>query len=68
MIMSLKNVASARRRQDLSKRFARCLIKNMDDFAIQAYATFPGERMRTTVEVARLPKDALVEIDAIAHR
>jgi 2-iminobutanoate/2-iminopropanoate deaminase len=45
-------------------------LKSMDDFASmnEVYARYfpsapPG---RTTVEVARLPKDALIEIDVIA--
>lgn len=45
-------------------------IKNMDDFAqINAeYETFftTNKPARACVEVARLPKDVLVEIDAIA--
>jgi len=44
-------------------------IKSMDDFAAinEVYGTFFSEPYpaRATVEVARLPKDALVEIDAI---
>ncbi|GLK70308.1 Rid family detoxifying hydrolase [Ancylobacter dichloromethanicus] len=47
-------------------------LKNMDDFtAMNAiYATaFPGSApARSTIEVARLPKGALVEIEAIAAR
>ena len=45
-------------------------IKNMDDFAAinEVYATFfTGDfPSRSCVEVARLPKDVLVEIEAIA--
>ncbi len=48
-------------------------LKNMQDFAAmnQVYAEyFSGEGMiapaRSTVEVARLPKDVLIEIEAIA--
>lgn len=45
-------------------------IKNMDDFAKvnEVYATFfEGEYpARSCVEVARLPKDVLIEIEAIA--
>lgn len=50
----------------------RCTIflKSMDDFATvnEVYAkSFPSEPpSRACVEVARLPKDVLVEIDAIA--
>ncbi len=46
-------------------------IKNMDDFAAmnEVYAQYFGESKpaRSTVEVARLPKDALVEIEVIAY-
>jgi 2-iminobutanoate/2-iminopropanoate deaminase len=46
-------------------------LKNMDDFAAMnaVYATFfsSGDApARSTVEVARLPRDVLVEIEAIA--
>lgn len=45
-------------------------LKNMDDFASmnQTYAKyFPSNPpARSTVEVARLPKDVLIEIDVIA--
>ena len=47
-------------------------LKDMNDFAAmnEVYATFfPGEPpARSAVEVAQLPKDALVEIEAIAVR
>ena len=46
-------------------------LKNMDDFAAmnQVYAEhFPASPpARSTIEVARLPRDALVEIEAIAQ-
>ena len=45
-------------------------LKNMDDFAQmnEAYAKYFGANppARSTVEVARLPRDVKVEIDAIA--
>jgi 2-iminobutanoate/2-iminopropanoate deaminase len=45
-------------------------LKNMDDFALvnEVYAGFFSQSLpaRSTVEVARLPKDALIEIDCIA--
>lgn len=45
-------------------------LASMDDFARvnEVYAGFFGEHRpaRATVEVARLPKDALVEIDCVA--
>jgi 2-iminobutanoate/2-iminopropanoate deaminase len=46
-------------------------IKNMDDFADmnKIYAEYFNESKpsRSTIEAARLPKDALVEIEAIAY-
>lgn len=46
-------------------------LKNFADFEImnKAYADFFGEHKpaRTTVEVSRLPKDALVEIECVAE-
>jgi 2-iminobutanoate/2-iminopropanoate deaminase len=45
-------------------------IKNMDDFATvnEEYGRFFSDHRpaRSTVEVSRLPKDVLIEIDAIA--
>jgi len=48
-------------------------LKNISDFAVmnEAYATYFAPEgvvppARSTVEVARLPKDALIEIDLIA--
>ncbi|MCI9564228.1 MAG: reactive intermediate/imine deaminase [Oscillospiraceae bacterium] len=47
-------------------------LKDMNDFAAmnEVYATFFPESppARSAVEVARLPKDAMVEIEAIAVR
>ena len=47
-------------------------LKNMDDFSAmnEVYASFFGKEApaRSAVEVAKLPKDALVEIEAIACR
>ena len=47
-----------------------CFIKNMDDFVAfnEVYASFFADIMppaRSCVEVARLPKDVLIEIEAI---
>jgi 2-iminobutanoate/2-iminopropanoate deaminase len=53
-------------------KVVRCgvFLKNMNDFAAmnQAYGKYfvAAPPARTTVEVARLPKDVLVEIDLIA--
>lgn len=52
----------------------RCgiFIKNMDDFAKvnEVYGRYFNEHKpaRSCVEVARLPKDVLVEIEAIAYK
>ncbi|HEY4379466.1 MAG TPA: RidA family protein [Acidobacteriaceae bacterium] len=50
-------------------------LKNMADFAAmnEIYATYLSPSgvippARSTIEVARLPKDALVEIDLVAHK
>lgn len=49
---------------------ATVFIKNMDEFALvnEVYGEYFGSHKpaRSTVEVARLPKDALVEIEVIA--
>jgi len=46
-------------------------LKNMDDFPVvnEIYNEFFGKSLpaRSTVEVGRLPKDVLIEIDCIAH-
>lgn len=59
-------------KSDLSKVIKTTVfIKNMDDFAAmnEVYAEYFGDSKpaRSTVEVARLPKDALVEIEVIAY-
>ncbi len=47
-------------------------LKNMADFARvnDVYASYFGKSMpaRSTVEVARLPKDVLIEVDCIAEK
>jgi len=58
---------------DFSK-VLKCTIylKNMDDFSgmNELYGSFfpKNPPARATVEVSRLPKDALVEIDCVAHQ
>lgn len=57
---------------DLSKVIKTTMfLKNMSDFASvnEVYATYFTQNppARSTIEVARLPKDALVEIECIAH-
>lgn len=48
-----------------------CFLKNMEDFAAfnAVYARYLGDAApaRSCVEVARLPKDVLVEVEAIAY-
>ncbi len=47
-----------------------CFLVNIDDFALfnEIYAElFPGKPARSCVEVAKLPKGALVEIEAVAE-
>lgn len=46
-----------------------CFLKNMEDFAAfnEVYAQyFTGKPARSCVEVARLPKDVLCEVEVIA--
>lgn len=47
-----------------------CFLKNMDDFAAfnEVYADFFNNELpaRSAVEVARLPKDVLIEVEIIA--
>ena len=48
-----------------------CFLTDMNDFAVfnEIYAElFPGKPARSCVEVAKLPKGALVEIEAVAER
>lgn len=51
---------------------ASCFIKDMNDFAAvnEVYAEYLGEAKpaRACVEVARLPKDVLLEVEAIAFK
>ena len=48
-----------------------CFLKNMEDFVAfnAVYARYLGDAApaRSCVEVARLPKDVLVEVEAIAY-
>ncbi|WP_429010443.1 RidA family protein [Aeromonas allosaccharophila] len=48
-----------------------CFLSNMNNFVAfnQVYARYFGDAApaRSCVEVARLPKDVLVEVEAIAH-
>jgi 2-iminobutanoate/2-iminopropanoate deaminase len=59
--MTLKNVLKT-----------SCFLKNMDDFPKfnEIYATYFGESLpaRETVEVARLPRDVLVEVSCICGK
>jgi 2-iminobutanoate/2-iminopropanoate deaminase len=69
----LKNLAAVLQASGSGfEKVLRCTVflKNMGDFAAmnEVYARYftSAPPARSTVEVARLPKDALVEIDAIA--
>ncbi len=71
---SLKNVQSILEAEGLSMKNVvktTVLLKNMDDFAEmnKVYAEFFTEDCpaRAAFQVAKLPKDALVEIEAIAY-
>lgn len=71
---SLKNIASILAAEGLTMANAvklNVFLKDMNDFAAvnEVYASFfEGDYpARAAVEVARLPKDALVEIEAIAY-
>ncbi len=58
------------RKEDVVKTLI--FLKDMKDFAVvnEIYAGFFGEHKpaRSCVEVARLPKDGLVEVEAVAVR
>ena len=69
----LKNLAAILQASGSSlEKVLRCTVflKNMGDFAAmnEVYARYFAQTppARSTVEVARLPKDVLVEIDAVA--
>ncbi|PIZ73812.1 reactive intermediate/imine deaminase [Candidatus Peregrinibacteria bacterium CG_4_10_14_0_2_um_filter_43_11] len=68
---NLKAVLQATK-SDLNKVIKTTIfLKNMDDFATvnEVYASYfeMDPPARATVEVSRLPKDVLVEIECIAH-
>jgi 2-iminobutanoate/2-iminopropanoate deaminase len=70
---ALQNIATILKESGSSlDKVVRCgvFLKNMSDFEAmnEAYGKIfgPHPPARTTVEAARLPKDSLVEIDAIA--
>jgi 2-iminobutanoate/2-iminopropanoate deaminase len=50
---------------------ANVFLKDMNDFAVvnEIYASYFGDHKpaRSTVQVARLPKDVAIEIDLVAH-
>ena len=51
---------------------ATVFLSDMNNFAdmnsvYQEYMNFPHPPARSTIQVARLPKDSLVEIEVIAH-
>jgi 2-iminobutanoate/2-iminopropanoate deaminase len=70
-IQNLKNVLEAAGSELERVIKTTVFIKNMNDFSVinEIYATFFKEPYpaRSCVEVARLPKDVLLEIEAIAE-
>ena len=69
----LKNLKAILKEADLSLKDAvktTIFLKNMDDFSIvnEIYAQAFGEHKpaRSTIEISKLPKDVLVEIELIA--
>ncbi|KAG8691364.1 hypothetical protein FRC11_004690 [Ceratobasidium sp. 423] len=70
VLANLKSVVTASG-SDVSKVIKTTVfLKDMNNFAAmnEVYAEFFGEHKpaRTTVEVSRLPKDVLVEIECVA--
>ena len=69
----LKNLKSILKEADLSLKDTvktTIFLKNMDDFSVvnEIYAQAFGEHKpaRSTIEISKLPKDVLVEIELIA--
>ena len=71
VLENLKNVLEAAGGNMSAVIKTTVFIKNMNDFPVinEIYATYFKEPYpaRSTVEVARLPKDVLIEIEAIAN-
>jgi 2-iminobutanoate/2-iminopropanoate deaminase len=69
---ALQNIAAILKAAGSMDKVIRCgvFLKDVDDFAAMndVYGKIfgPHPPARTTIEAARLPKDSLVEIDAIA--
>lgn len=69
----LKNLKSILKEADLSLKDTvktTIFLKNMDDFSVvnEIYAQAFGEHKpaRSTIEISKLPKDVLIEIELIA--
>ena len=69
----LKNLKAILKEADLSLKDAvktTIFLKNMDDFSVvnEIYAQAFGEHKpaRSTIEISKLPKDVLIEIELIA--
>jgi 2-iminobutanoate/2-iminopropanoate deaminase len=71
VLTNLENVLKAAGSDRTKVLKTSVFLKNFADFERmnQAYQAFFGDHKpaRTTVEVSRLPKDALVEIDCVAE-
>ncbi|KAF9505902.1 hypothetical protein BS47DRAFT_1305962, partial [Hydnum rufescens UP504] len=70
VLSNMKNVLQAAGSSPSQVVKTSCFVKNMNDFAKfnAVYGEFFGTHKpaRSTVEVARLPKDVLIEIECIA--
>ena len=71
----MKNIVALLQSYNLTLQNVRktmCFLQNMNDFAVfnEVYARYFTEPYpaRSCVEVSRLPKDVLVEIEVIAER
>ncbi|MFU0833842.1 MAG: Enamine/imine deaminase [Oscillospiraceae bacterium] len=71
-ILNLKEILSAAGSSLSCVLKTNVYLKNMDDFAAmnKVYSKFFAQEYpaRSAVQVAKLPKDALVEIEAVAYR
>ena len=73
-IRAMENLAAVAKAAGASLKDAvrvGLFLASMDDFAAvnKVYEEyFPGKPARTTVEVSRLPRDVLVEVDCILYR
>ena len=71
VIENLKNILASAGAELSDVAKATVYLKNMDDFPAmnEVYSKYFGESKpaRSTVEVSELPKEVLIEIDAVAY-